>query len=81
MWNMSQLDIEKTISRVVEKVTHDHSVDKATIEKRQEALLLLGEEFSKHGVPVEAGLADLKGKFAGASSAASAEAQAKEAKN
>lgn len=63
MWNMSQLDIEKTLTKVVEKVTHDHSVDKVTIEKRQEALLLLGAEFSKHGVPVEVGLADIQGKF------------------
>ena len=63
MWNMSQLDIEKTLSKVVEKVTHDHSVDKASSDKRAEALLLLGAEYSKHGVPVNVGLSDIKGKF------------------
>jgi hypothetical protein len=64
MWNMSRLDIERTLSKVVEKVTHDRSVDSATVEKRHEALVLLGEAFARHGVPVEVGLSDIKGKFA-----------------
>lgn len=63
MWNMTQLDIEKTLSNVVIKVTHDHSVDKTVIEKRMNALILLGEQFSKYGVSVEVGLSDIRGKF------------------
>ena len=64
MWSMSQLDIEKTLSKVIEKVTHDHSVDQATMEKRCQALLILGEEFLKLGAPVDVGLSDIKSKFA-----------------
>jgi curved DNA-binding protein CbpA len=63
MWHMTQLDIEKTLSKVVTKVTHDHSIDKTAMEQRIEALLILGAEYSSHGTPMEIGLSDIKGKF------------------
>jgi hypothetical protein len=78
MWNITVLDIEKTLSNVIIKVTHDHSVDKAAMEKRKEALLLLGAQFSQYGTTLETGLADIKGKLseqmrAGATAAAEKE--------
>lgn len=81
MWNMTVLDIEKTLSNVIIKVTHDHAVDAATTKKRKEALLALGDYYSAYGVSMEVGLSDIKGKLSeqfkgGAAAAAAREAPA-----
>jgi hypothetical protein len=78
MWNMTVLDIEKTLSSVITKVTHDHAVDAGTVKKRKEALLALGAYYSAYGVPMDVGLSDIKGKLSeqmksGAAAAASRE--------
>ncbi len=80
MWNITLLDIEKTLSNVVHRVTHDHSIDDATRVKRNEALINLGEIFSAYGIEVEVGLAEFKTKmqdqFAAAERAQAAAARA-----
>ena len=49
MWHITLLDIESTIRHVCTKVTHDHSVDEETRNKRKVALKILGELFSEKG--------------------------------
>ncbi len=80
MWNMSVLDIEKTLSQVIIKVTHDHSADAATIAKRKEALLALGSYYAAYGVPMDVGLSDIKGKLSEQMRGASAAAAARDTK-
>ena len=85
MWNITLLDIEKTLSNVVHRVTNDHSIDDTTRAKRNEALILLGEVFSAYGIEVEVGLAEFKIKmqdqFAAAERAQAATNESAESKS
>lgn len=60
MWHVTELDITNTLNKVCEKVTHDHSVSKETLEMRKKALLIMGTAFIACGGNTEDGLKDLK---------------------
>jgi hypothetical protein len=60
MWHVTELDITNTLDKVCQKVTHDHSVSKETLEMRKKALLIMGTAFIACGGNTEAGLKDLK---------------------
>ena len=50
MWHVTQLDIEKTLSKVARRVTHDKSVANSEIsKKRREGIYLLGQIYVSHG--------------------------------
>ena len=59
MWNVTRLDIESTLVKVCKRVLRDRSVNEETLNMRAKALIILGEEFIRHGVSSDKGLGDL----------------------
>ena len=52
--------------KVCRRVTRDHAVDERTRLIRTKALLILGEEFMRYGVPSEKGISELLSKMTSA---------------
>ncbi len=64
---MVKADVESTLKHVCNKLLRDKSVTPRTIERRAQALQLLGEEYSRRAVSQDAGLEDFLSRM-GASS-------------
>jgi len=58
MWSVTKADIQQTLANVCTRVMHDHAVTPETRAKRAKALLLLGQEYCKCGVPANVGIED-----------------------
>jgi len=65
LWNISVLDLEYTLRRVCQKLFTDSSTSEEDRCKRAEALLMLGEIFSRHGAPTEAGISEFSERMRG----------------
>jgi hypothetical protein len=59
MWYLTKMDIANTLNNVCNKIIRDHSVTSDVIQKRKEALLILGQEYSIRAVTVDQGMEDL----------------------
>lgn len=63
MWSVTKADIHQTLANVCTRVMHDHSLSEDSRHKRAKALLLLGEEYCKCGVPADKGIEDFLAKL------------------
>ena len=64
MWHVTELDLRSTLAGICKKICRDRSVDEATRNRRKKGLLLLGEVYMQYGNPSDAGLKELRNKFA-----------------
>ena len=64
MWHVTELDLRATLAGICKKICRDRSVDEATRNRRKKGLLLLGEVYMQYGNPSDAGLKELRNKFA-----------------
>ena len=63
MWSVTKADVQQTLANVCTRVLHDHSITPESRSKRAKALLILGEEYCKCGVPVATGIEDFLSKL------------------